>query len=174
MNSTDKVVAALRSDTHTESGWVKPMLDEAGQREAWLKDFGGWIRADGAWVSGWGAPADGEGPHRHYGFRPGLVDRWRIRRAVRAWAKRRHCHLEGHDAAMFGRKGTRRSVSWSYVAEDVRQTREQCRRCGEGLTPWEDVDGSVRGFTSYSAPADLSDRVMYEGGDWSEPREVTP
>lgn len=60
------------------------------------------------------------------------------------------------------------------AAEDVRQTREQCRRCGEGLTPWEDVPGSVRGFTSYSAPSALHERVMYGGGDWSEPREVTP
>jgi len=36
------------------------------------------------------------------------------------------------------------------------------------------VPGSVRGFTSYTAPAAKSDRVMYEGGDWSEPCEVTP
>lgn len=165
LSSTDKVLAALKADTHEESGWVRPRRKQVGD-EVWLKDFRAWIRADGHWVSGF-AP-DGA----HYGFRPDWWSRWRIRRAVRAWAKRRHCHLEGHDAAQYQRKGTRRSYHWSYVAESVTQTRDQCTRCGEGLTPWTDVEGSLRGFTSYSAPESLHERVMYGGGDWSEPRRV--
>lgn len=157
------VLAVLKADTHAESRWSN---GRAQPSEVFLADFG-WIQADGSAVSG-GTIV------KPYNLRPGFLDRWRVRRAVRAWAKRRHCHLEGHDAATFQRRGTRRSADWAYVAENIRQTREQCRRCGEGLTPWADVEGSRRGFTSYKAPASLSNRVMYEGGDWTTPREVQP
>lgn len=161
--SITAALAALKADTHAESGWVQSADARA---EVYLEGFG-WIRTDGFWVS----RSDDQGRDA---FRPDWIDRWRIRRAVRAWAKRRHCHLEGHDGAQYRRKGTRRSVGWAYVAESLTQTRDQCRRCGEGLTPWADVENTVRGFTSYTAPADKHDRVMYGGGDWSEPRRVEP
>lgn len=167
MTALDPTLAALRADTDNRSGWVQyasPGI--VARQELYVAGFG-WIRADGSWVS----RSDDAG---RSAFRPSLIDRWRLRRAVRAWAKRRHCHLEGHDPARYQRKGTRRSASWSYVAEDVTQTRDQCRRCGEGLTPWADVEGSVREFTSYSAPSTVHERVMYGGGDWSEPREAPP
>lgn len=158
--SLTDVLAALREDTDEQSRWVKPDLP----RQAFIGGLG-WVRSDGSYVRGGSViqPLD---------LRPAWIDRWRLRRAIRAWAKRRHCHLEGHDAAQYQRKGTRRSDNWAYVAERVTQTRAQCTRCGAGLTEWQDVEDSVRGRTSYSAPAALHDRVMYEGGDWSEPRRV--
>jgi hypothetical protein len=164
--SITAALAALRADEDERSGWVKPSLNNLQwDREGYIAGFG-WIRADGAWVS----RSDDTGRHA---FRPEWVDRWRMRRAVRAWARRRVCHVEGHAPALYERTGTRRSDSWAYVAERVTQPARRCRRCGDGLD-WIDVEGSVRGFTSYSAPAALHDRVMYGGGDWSAPREVTP
>jgi hypothetical protein len=78
-----RAIAALAADDHARSGWLR----RAGgglsvPPESYVHGFG-WIRANASWLSGWtdhGA---------HFGLRPGLVDRWRIRRAVRAWAKRR-------------------------------------------------------------------------------------
>lgn len=153
------VLTALREDNAPASGWVQP----DGRTEAWIAGGPCWVRANGQHVTG-----HFEG--RHFALYPRFLGAWRIRRAVRAWARRRHCHLEGHDVATFQRKGTRRSASWSYVAEDVTQTRHQCRHCGAAMTAW--TDGRVRGWTSYSAPSDLYERVMDGGGDWSEPREV--
>lgn len=156
-----EVLVALATDTQPGSKWAHGKVQSP---TAFLAGFG-WIRADGSSVSG-GTVV------RPRNLRPGLIGRWRIRRAVRAWAKRRRCHLEGHDVATFRRKGRRRSDYWAWAVEDVTQTREQCRRCGEPLTDWADVEDSVRGFSGYTAPADIHERVMYGGGDWGEPREV--
>lgn len=164
--SITAALSALREDTHCDSGWVHdvPAGPEIRRDEAFIAGFG-WIRADASWVSR-------SDEIIRAAFRPEWIDRWRLRRAVRAWAKRRVCHLEGHNPARYQRKGTRRSNGWSYVAEDVTQTRSQCTRCGHGLTDWEDVPGTRRGFTSYSAPKAIHDRVMYGGGDWDEPRRA--
>ena len=52
--------------------------------EVWIDIHSTWVRLDGSWISGW---RDG----RHFGFRPHWLNRWKIRRAARAW---RRTHLQ--------------------------------------------------------------------------------
>lgn len=39
-----------------------------------------WVRLSGEWISGW---REGQ----HFGFRPHWLNRWKIRRAARAWER---------------------------------------------------------------------------------------
>jgi len=58
-------------------GWVKIPVKPA---EVWCPINTTWVRLDGSWISGW---RDGQ----HFGFRPHLLNRWKIRRAARAWER---------------------------------------------------------------------------------------
>lgn len=49
-------------------------------REVWIDLHQTWMRLDGNWISGW---RDGE----YFGFRPNFLNRWKIRRAARSWAR---------------------------------------------------------------------------------------
>ena len=64
---------------HIEYVRRQPHGDILEPREVWLPINHTWVRADGCWISGW---ADGW----HFGFRPHLINRWKLRRAVRRWA----------------------------------------------------------------------------------------
>lgn len=71
---------ALRTDRSEKSGWVLRMPERVRARpdEVFIDGFG-WVRADGFRVSGW---IQGS----YFSFRPNMIDRWRLRRAVRAWS----------------------------------------------------------------------------------------
>lgn len=92
------------------------------------------------------------------------------------WKPALRCARVGHEAAIYHRRGTRRSNAYRYVAEGVTQRRLQCSRCGTPESDWADLPETVRGFTGYSAPEATHDRVMYGGGDWGTaypaPREA--
>lgn len=85
------------------------------------------------------------------------------------WRPALKCARVGHAVADYRRTGTRRSSSPWYVAERVKQERQQCDHCGQALSEWSDLPEYTRGFTGYSAPAAKHDRVMYGDGDWDAP-----
>lgn len=57
-------------------GWVRPL-------EVWIEVLHTWVRLDGSWVSGWDNGV-------HFGFRPSLLNRWKLRRAGRRWLRAKH------------------------------------------------------------------------------------
>lgn len=66
--------ARLVRDAYT----LKPVQPE----EVWIPTSQAWVRLNGEWVTGW---YEGE----HFGFRPNIIGRWRIRRAARIWRAKR-------------------------------------------------------------------------------------
>lgn len=81
MSDVTTMIRALDQDESPRSGWVMfgGVIDTP--RQAFVVGVG-WCREDGTRVSGW----DG---HRYFAFRPHLLDRWRLRRAMRRWIRRR-------------------------------------------------------------------------------------
>lgn len=88
------------------------------------------------------------------------------------WTPALRCARLGHEMGAFRRTGTRRASSSWYVAESVKQERQQCVRCDYAPNDWVDLPEYTRGFTGYTAPAAQHERVMYGGGDWDAPYRV--
>lgn len=81
-----EVLDALRRDYDPESGWVRNWLSPLDRGEVFIQERPGftlWIREDGRYVRGWRE----RGIYRFRDF--GLIDAWRIRRAIRNWSSRR-------------------------------------------------------------------------------------
>lgn len=95
-------------EEHPDSGLVRynERFDEP--RELFIRvngDMWFWVRESGAWVSG-------HAPGGYFGYRPGLIDRWRIRRAVRRWLAKPKphlgpCRIEQHGDSMLCQCGMR-------------------------------------------------------------------
>jgi hypothetical protein len=78
------VVRALKEDRSPKSDWLRHSGLMVLPQEACLDRPDGWlwVRASGRWVSGWWSKDDYVSCHF------GLIDAWRIRRAVTRWGRR--------------------------------------------------------------------------------------
>lgn len=83
MNDVSMMLRALRQDESPRSGWVvnRPEGSIAQPPSVFIVGAG-WAEANGSRISGWDAS-------RYFSHRPNIIDRWRLRRAVRAWERRR-------------------------------------------------------------------------------------
>lgn len=81
-----EIVLALSKDDSPKSGWMLrdgQVVEPRAELFVWTGDFCFWLGASGKYVSGW----NNEGNHGGRWFN--AFDAWRIRRAVRAWSRRR-------------------------------------------------------------------------------------
>jgi hypothetical protein len=87
--SPSNIVRAIRVEKHPDSGLVRFQGRAVQPMELFIKvntEMWFWVRESGAWVSG-------HAPGGYFGYRPGLIGRWRIRRAVRQWLTKSKPHL---------------------------------------------------------------------------------
>lgn len=82
--TASEIVALLKADTNELSGWwpVRGELPTRDQVFIWRDSGGSWVKADGSYVTGWRE-------HNFHAQHFGGWGAWRIRCAVRRWAKRR-------------------------------------------------------------------------------------
>lgn len=80
------MISALDADDSPRSGWCMVGDSGLGWRPAEPREVfivgAGWVSEDASRLSGWIGD-------RHFSSRPRLLDRWRLRRAVQRWVKRR-------------------------------------------------------------------------------------
>lgn len=82
MSRVTAMIRALAQDDSPRSGWVCSAPGVPIEpREVFIVGVG-WVAIDGSSLSGWTRAG-------RFSIRPWLLNRWRLRRAVAKWAKRR-------------------------------------------------------------------------------------